>query len=245
MNHKDTFSLLKQLKAKGIKLRALNGQLKVSSQSGTLDADTVNLLKTNKDQLLNYLSDKAYKGSIRSSAEQRFEPFDLNENQQAYWLGRSASVDGGGVAIHLYFEIDATELDINRLHNTWESMVRRHDMLRAVVTSDGQQKILEEVTVPPFRVIEPEPSFDAALLDTRNRLSHANYDLTKWPQHNFQVVTSSSKKTLCLSIDCWCIDGWSYQILFQEWLQLYRDEVALPAIGWCSKKYAGIRRSHN
>lgn len=55
MNHKDTFSLLKQLKAKGIKLRALNGQLKVSSQSGTLDADTVNLLKTNKDQLLNYL----------------------------------------------------------------------------------------------------------------------------------------------------------------------------------------------
>lgn len=237
MNHKDTFSLLKQLKAKSIKLRALNGQLKVSSQSGTLDADTVNLLKTNKDQLLNYLSDKAYKGSIRSSAEQRFEPFDLNENQQAYWLGRSASVDGGGVAIHLYFEIDATELDINRLHNTWESMVRRHDMLRAVVTSDGQQKILKEVTVPPFRVIEPEPSFDAALLDTRNRLSHANYDLTKWPQYNFQVVTSSSKKTLCLSIDCWCIDGWSYQILFQEWLQLYRDEVALPAIELSFRDY--------
>lgn len=237
MNHKDTFSLLKQLKAKGIKLRSLNGQLKVSSQSGTLDAETMELLKTNKDQLLNYLSDKAYKGSIRSSAEQRFEPFDLNENQQAYWLGRSASVDGGGVAIHLYFEIDATELDINRLHNTWESMVRRHDMLRAVVTSDGQQKILKEVTVPPFRVIEPEPNFDAALLDTRNRLSHANYDLTKWPQHNFQVVTSSSKKTLCLSIDCWCIDGWSYQILFQEWLQLYRDEAPLPEIELSFRDY--------
>ncbi|SON51852.1 amino acid adenylation domain-containing protein [Vibrio tapetis] len=238
MNHKDTYSLLKQFKAKGIKLRALNGQLKVSIQSGTLDAETRELLTLNKDKLLSYLSEKSSNGTIASFVEQRFEPFNLNENQQAYWLGRSASVDGGGVAIHLYFEIDATELDINRLHNTWDTMVRRHDMLRAVVTSDGQQRILKEVTVAPFRMIEAnKPNFDAALLNTRNRLSHANYDLTKWPQHTFQVVTSSNKKTLCLSIDCWCIDGWSYQILFQEWLQLYRDEGALSEVELTFRDY--------
>lgn len=64
MNHKDTYSLLKQFKAKGIKLRALNGQLKVSIQSGTLDAETRELLTLNKDKLLSYLSEKSSNRSI-------------------------------------------------------------------------------------------------------------------------------------------------------------------------------------
>ncbi|MEF1253482.1 amino acid adenylation domain-containing protein [Vibrio sp. M260112] len=237
MNHNEIFSLLKQLKEQGIRLRAMHGELKVSSENGALDAEKVALIKSHKNQFLDYFRESASTSVIDSSEAQRFEPFELNENQQAYWLGRSQSVEGGGVAIHLYFEIDATGLDIDRLQLAWDTMVQRHDMLRAVVTPDGHQKVLNAVTVQPFTVVEAEDGFDATVAKTRERLSHANYDLTLWPQHQFEVVASHDKKTLCLSLDCWCIDGWSYQILFQEWLQLYRSAQPLPSIELTFRDY--------
>lgn len=238
MNHNETFSLLKQLKEQGIRVRARQGELKVSSENGALDPETVALIKAHKRPFLDYFCEVENQDKIVSSDAQRFEPFALNENQQAYWLGRSQSVEGGGVAIHLYFEIEANALDMDKLHAAWATMVQRHDMLRAVVTPDGHQQVLKTVTVPPFTVVEAEGRFEAVMAQTRQRLSHANYDLTQWPQHQFEVVASRDKQTLCLSLDCWCIDGWSYQILFQEWLQLYRGEQPLPSIELTFRDYS-------
>ncbi len=237
MNHNEIFTLLKKLKAQGVRLRAENGELKASSEKGALSPETVVLIKTNKTHLLHYLSKGQEANQITPSPALRYEAFELNENQQAYWLGRSRSVEGGGVAIHLYFEVDATDLNIEQLQTAWQAMIQRHDMLRAVVTPEGQQKVLKRVDVPPFTKICADDNFDQHLAQSRERLSHANYDLTQWPQHEFAVVASRDKKTLCLSLDCWCIDGWSYQILFQEWLQLYRGQSALASLELTFRDY--------
>ncbi|WP_339386604.1 amino acid adenylation domain-containing protein [Vibrio caribbeanicus] len=236
MNNNEILSLLSQLKEQGIRVRANQGELKVSSTLA-LDEQIIKTIKANKNDLLNYLIKSESSSIIALPEDQRHETFELNENQQAYWLGRSQSVEGGGVAIHLYFEIEATALDIDKLQSAWEAMVMRHDMLRAVVTPSGYQKVLKEVTVPPFNIVDGEGRFELMIAKVRERLSHANYDLTQWPQHQFELVTSSDKATLCLSLDCWCIDGWSYQILFQEWLQLYRDELPLPYLELTFRDY--------
>ncbi|WP_163856838.1 non-ribosomal peptide synthetase [Paenibacillus elgii] len=49
-------------------------------------------------------------------AEHLYEPFPLNEVQQAYWIGRSADFELGNVGAHLYIEIDASALSVLRLN---------------------------------------------------------------------------------------------------------------------------------
>ena len=145
MNNNEILSLLSQLKEQGIRIRANQGELKVSSTCA-LDEQIIKTIKTNKNDLLNYLIKSESSSIIALPKEQRHETFELNENQQAYWLGRSQSVEGGGVAIHLYFEIEATALDIDKLQSAWEAMVMRHDMLRAVVTPSGYHQLSDQTT---------------------------------------------------------------------------------------------------
>src|SRR5690349_10311639 len=82
---------------------------------------------------------------VAPDAANRFQPFPLTEVQRAYWLGRSGAFALGRVATHLYWELEATDLDLPRLERAWNRLVHRHDMLRVVVRLDGQQQVLERV----------------------------------------------------------------------------------------------------
>src|SRR6185436_20195650 len=78
----------------------------------------------------------------------RHLPFPLTDVQEAYWIGRNAGMELGAVATHIYFEIDSTGLDVDRFERALRRQIDRHGMLRAVVDSDGRQRILAEV--PPY-----------------------------------------------------------------------------------------------
>ena len=67
------------------------------------------------------------------------------EDDHSSWLGRSGTFETGNVSTHLYLEIDCIDLDLKRLETAWNKLVERHDMLRAIVLSDGRQQILESV----------------------------------------------------------------------------------------------------
>ena len=87
---------------------------------------------------------------ITPDAERRHEPFPLTDIQQAYWMGRSQAFELGNVAAHSYMEFESDGLDLARFNAALLRLIERHDMLRAVVTPDGQQQILERV--PPYRI---------------------------------------------------------------------------------------------
>src|SRR5262249_19305058 len=70
--------------------------------------------------------------------------FPLTEIQQAQWLGRLGTFEGGNVAAHVYWEVEAPELDLVRLEDTWNQILDRHLMLRAVVLPDGTQRVLPD-----------------------------------------------------------------------------------------------------
>ena len=150
----------------------------------------------------------------------RHQPFPLNDMQQAYWIGRTGSFDMGNVSIHLYTEIDVVDLDIDRFNKAWQKLIDRHDMLRAIVLPDGQQQILEQVPLYEIQVFdlqgEDSEVVASQLEATRDRLSHQILTLEKWPQFEILGYRLDEKRTrLCMSLDGWCIDGGSYQILFQ------------------------------
>lgn len=69
--------------------------------------------------------------------------FPLARLQHAYWVGRSPAQPLGGVAAHLYTELDhPTGVDPERLRAAVDRLVARHPMLRARFTDNGAQEIL-------------------------------------------------------------------------------------------------------
>ncbi|MEG5063358.1 amino acid adenylation domain-containing protein [Microcoleus sp. B3-A4] len=166
--------------------------------------------------------------AIAPDPQNRYKPFPLNEMQQAYWIGRNSFFEMGNVAIHGYVEIESDELDLERFSLAWQRVVERHDMLRAIVLPNGQQQILENVPAYKIEVLDlrslaPEVAGEQ-LEAIRDRLSHQVLPLDRWPL--FEICASKIKGRrirLHISIDALCIDGWSFQILFGDLVQFYRN----------------------
>ncbi|MEG4517833.1 MULTISPECIES: amino acid adenylation domain-containing protein [unclassified Microcoleus] len=166
--------------------------------------------------------------AIAPDSQNRYQPFPLNEMQQAYWIGRNCFFEMGNVAIHGYVEIESDELDLERFSLAWQRVVERHDMLRAIVLPNGQQQILENVPAYKIEVLDlrslaPEVA-DEKLEAIRDRLSHQVLPLDRWPLFEICASQRGDRRTrLHISIDALCIDGWSFQILFGDLVKFYRN----------------------
>lgn len=159
---------------------------------------------------------------VMSNKEARYAPFAMTDMQQAYWLGRSRQLDGGDVAMHLYLEFQSASYDIERLEWALNAVIARHDMLHAVVLDSEHQQVLSDVPQVSIDLLD----FSAApqRVDTlREELAHRKSDLTQWPQNQVVVTKlANDEYRLHLSLDLWCIDGRSYQILLKEFASLYQ-----------------------
>ncbi|WP_229402854.1 non-ribosomal peptide synthetase [Micromonospora okii] len=174
----------------------------------------------------------------------RFEPFALTDLQQAYWVGRRL----GGVATHLYLELDATDLDVPRLERALDRLIDRHDALRTVLRADGQQQVLREV--PPYRIgVVDRRAADGTDPQPRHELSHEVRDLGRWPLFELRVERfEQGRSRLHVSLDLLTMDARSLQILTGELLTYYADAHAeLPPIGLTFRDYltavSRLRRS--
>jgi amino acid adenylation domain-containing protein len=163
----------------------------------------------------------------------RFEPFPLTSIQEAYWLGRSRSQQLGGVATHVYQELDVTGLDLDRLEGAIRAVVARHDALRTVVLADGTQQALADVE--PYRVAVTDltgrapGAVAAALAAARDRESHRVRAPGAWPLFTVSASRLDARSTrLHIGIDLLIADAQSLLVLQRELLAAYAGQ-ALPA----------------
>ncbi|MBB6212146.1 non-ribosomal peptide synthetase [Novispirillum itersonii] len=172
----------------------------------------------------------------------RYQPFPLNENQQAYWLGRDAVFESGEVAIKVFVELADPGLSLPQAEAAWRRVVAHHDMLRAVVLPDGRQQCLEtppewSLPVTDLRPL-PEEEADRRLAALRAELSGACADLTRWPTWRLHGVLTSAGAVLLISLDCWALDGRSIQIIAADFAATYRDRaVVLPSTALTFRDY--------
>ncbi|GAB3120230.1 non-ribosomal peptide synthetase [Novispirillum itersonii] len=173
---------------------------------------------------------------VSHDAAGRFRPFPMTDMQQAYWLGRDQALSGGG-AMQMYLEFDSPEgrVDLPRLEAAWNRLLARHDMLRAVVTADGQQQVLPDV---PYQTIErhdlsalPADSRESALESLRTRLLADTPPLDRAPQSRLvwtrtRNAAGQPAARLHMRLDMWCFDGRSFQIVIEDLAALYDDPAA-------------------
>lgn len=173
----------------------------------------------------------------------RFQPFPLNDVQQAYWIGRSGDFLLGNVATHSYIEFESDWVDLQRFENVWQALIQRHEMLRAVVLPTGQQQLLSPSPTFHMQVTDysnlPASARDRQLADIRSQLSHKVHHPGQWPL--FDIRVSLLGKRLArfhVGYDFLICDAWSFQIISREIGILYHNpKVQLPALSLSFRDY--------
>lgn len=172
---------------------------------------------------------KAEKNEILFSPEKEFEPFPLTNVQFAYWIGRKGVFHMGQVSTHCYFEFDCNGLDRHRLQKIWNDMVAYHGMLRAVVSENGEQRILKQV--PQYFILSVNltgligKEQQEYLDKTREEMSRQVIDAEKWPLFDLKTTVIDQKRTrLHICFDNLMLDGWSMFNLLDEMADRYRKD---------------------
>ncbi|MFG1798311.1 beta-ketoacyl synthase N-terminal-like domain-containing protein [Nocardia sp. NPDC049149] len=158
--------------------------------------------------------------------------FPLTRVQHAYWVGRSGTFGLSDVACHIYLEYDCADLDLERYERAWNLVIRRHEMLRAVITEDGRNQILAEV--PQFRIRRHDltalagETREDTLADLRRRLSHRVHRPDRWPLFDVRAAILDSATTrIFLGIDALISDAGSFLILDRDLRRYYEDPAAI------------------
>ena len=163
---------------------------------------------------------------IVHDAAGRHEPFGLTDLQQAYLVGRSGALPLGNISTYFYLEVDLEDIDLTRLTDAWNHMIQRHDMLRAVVTPDGQQRVLAEVPRYEIAVSDlrdlPEAERDSRLEQRHEEMKNQVFDASAWPLFDIRASRLDDSWTrLHVGADALTMDAWSTGLVFAEWSQVY------------------------
>ncbi|MEQ9334262.1 amino acid adenylation domain-containing protein, partial [Thalassobaculum sp.] len=213
--------LLEDFARRGVAI-ALDGEgLSIRAPRGVLTDADKRVLAVNKQRIL---------ARLRNGDG---DDFPLTDVQQAYWVGRR-SVALGNVGCHAYREFAATGLDVDRLEQAWRRLVARHDMLRAVVTEDGRQRVLPEV--PDYRVevtdLRGRPDAEARLAAVREAMSHHVFEPARWPLFDIRVTRLDDGVRVHMGMDLLIADAAGMLQLYREWGDLYADPATvLPPVG--------------
>ncbi|PJJ05987.1 pyochelin synthetase [Streptomyces sp. 2333.5] len=219
--------LIAQLRHAGAQLWEEDGTLRYRAPKGTLGLDELRALKEHKAGVLEWLRAEDRPASLVPDPAARHEPFPLTDVQAAYLLGRNEVFDYGGVACHVYLEVNYPDLDPGRAEHAWNRLVERHGMLRAAIDPEGHQRIMPTaptLTLPVTDVRGADTArVHAALEAAREEMGHRVYDTTAWPLFDLRLTRTDSRAVLHLSMDFLIADWASIWLLLAEFEALHTD----------------------
>ncbi len=229
--------LISELRRRGVRLRLVDDRLDVLAPVGALTAELREELRLRRDWLIGMLrrSEPAEsRPAIHPQPEHRYEPFPLTDIQHAYWVGRQSAVELGGVSTHFYLELERAGLDSARMTRSLRKVIDRHDMLRAVITPDGQQRILPAVRPYEIAVADlrswPAQRQAEELARIKDDMGHQVRPADRWPLFEFRVsLLDDQRVRLHASLDLLIMDASSLYLLFSEWRRRYEEPAWEPA----------------
>ena len=171
----------------------------------------------------------------------RYDTFALNEVQMAYCIGRNDDIELGGNACYSYFEIDMNELDIERFNAAVEKLVERHDMLRAVITADGTQRIAEKCDIPfTYEDITKDKDSEEEFLKSKRIKMQSKVIPLGEPMFEISITKYSMGYRIHFGIDFMICDEKSIMILWNDLSRLYAGE-ELPLMDITYRDYLRYR----
>lgn len=167
-----------------------------------------------------------------------YQPFPLTDIQISYVFGRNQMYDGGGIPTRIFFEYRTT-LDIKRLEDAVNRVIRDQKVLRTVFSADGTQRVLEncprfEITVCDVRHLS-EAEQHRILHEKKTEIAAGDCKLDVWPLFAMEaVMTSSDGCHLLLGIDLMILDAYHVLAFQDAVIQYYRD----PQLGGTEPEFS-------
>lgn len=246
--------LLMELAGLNVQLSLEGDALLIKAPQGAVTPELQARMKVSKPAIVAQLTDRKLARSARAAAcpapDARHEPFELTDVQQAYWIGRTDLAEHGTVMCHYYQEFESRGLLLDRLEAAFRKVIKRHDMLRAVVDDDGLQRIIDRVPDYAFgRSDLRGQSAEAAgmaISGVRENMAYEVRDVTQWPLFNIHaVVMDGGRLRLHLSFDLIMIDAESMSKLIWEWKHFYDNpEILSRPLGFSFRDYVLAERVH-
>ncbi|MCE7079576.1 non-ribosomal peptide synthetase [Streptomyces sp. ST2-7A] len=184
-------------------------------------------------------------GTVPADPEHRYDPFPLTDVQRAYWLGRDPDFVLGGVASYWYWEFESDQVDLVRLEAAWNTLVRRHEMMRAVLDGEGGQRILPEVPHYRFAVTRTTAVDHEEAVAALGNMAQQVLDVTSWPLFDVRAVQRDNGRTVFgVGFDYVVLDALSIMTIFTELNALYADPGReLPALELSFRDYLLAQRT--
>ncbi|MCI5191973.1 MAG: amino acid adenylation domain-containing protein [Candidatus Electrothrix sp. AU1_5] len=224
-------ALLDRLHQQDISLWLEEDKLRYRTPKGGLTDSLKKELKNQKTDLIAFLKNKQQEVNVaepfpqvKPDPDAQYEPFPLSDIQQAYWIGRQGHLELGNLATQVYQEWRMPDVDIARLNESWQKVMARHPMLRTLVQSDGQQRVLAKM-----------PDYQISVLDLREeetaqqKLENIRQDMTghisqadEWPLFDIRVTLMPGGVHLHFCIDMLAVDTWSIELIVSDWTKFYQ-----------------------
>lgn len=225
-NKQDIKDFIDKCEKNGIKLFCNDRQnISYISDFGNLNKDVINFIKKNKEEVINYLTNKIIdnKNAYGSSNNQ----FPLTDIQSAYYSGQNANYYLGGTSCYTYIEIKTKFLDTIKLEKAWHKTIEKHDMLRAIITNNGMQKVQSKVNMPKLEVIEIETFKEIEkskeFIQNRDYYSNYNFKIGQWPMHKIVVSKNDKESVIHICIDMIIADYISINIFISDLYKYYEN----------------------
>ncbi len=166
---------------------------------------------------------------LTHNAAGRYDAFPLTHVQQAYLFGRESEFALGGIGCTFYREFQCVDLDIVRLETAVNTLIKRHDMLRAVF-NDGHQQVSKQVphyAIPIFQMADA----DNVMLQ-RTEYASRSFDPQHWPLFSVSVARDGAASRVAIAIDNLILDALSILHFYHELDALYHQRLLpdAPAI---------------
>lgn len=221
----NALNLISELTRLGVELKAEDEHLRVRAARNVLTPELQRQIAAHKEEMLALCRQRQ---TPPSRAERQHEPFPLTDIQQAYLIGRGTDFGIGGIACHMYHEIDTRDVDVGRLSRAWQRLIQQHAMLRSVVLPSGEQRVLESVpdwSMPVMDLRGQSPAqVETRLAAVRQEFSTRATPPGQWPTFALQAtLLDEGRARIHFDIDIMTADASAVLALHDEWKELYLE----------------------
>lgn len=242
--------LLSSLKEAGIKIRLVEGQLKIKAPRGKLTSALINEIKDKKDEIIAFLQTNVQKCLEYSPIEtaEKKDYYPLSPAQKRLYVLQQMDLESTAYNIPLWVALEL-ELEKKSVQKIFLALLRRHESLRTSFKMiDGE----------PAQRVHSNVEFEIRCFETTDVTSDQReekkiekmienfvkpFDLTQTPLMRVSLIQVEKRRYL-LVVDMHHIisDAVSHYILVQDCMALYAGE-KLPPLKLQYKDYSHWQQS--